>query len=676
MGGRLKRIQRICILSILIAIVATACGDPQIAVQTASSDSGPPQPFLLETPSGPSLLIATVPPTPTPTLTPTPIPRPRLDTPGADIAPLHRLGLGLPWLVVWSPNGTAFWVFSPGGGVLFEQQGAEWTDTQSAGNILVNITPRPVGTSPDGRLLAYQEDDNRIVIWDLDSQLAIQRTDALPNVASRIDVSQDGTLVGALLNDIGVYLYEVETGERMGTLRDRNATGFRMSTTEPEAITSSMFVTYLWDLTNQQVIRSWPARHGSAAFVDQERALCIAEDHFSLLRENLSITTHNLPETLDYYLGYRVSSTGDHIALFGQAINAVQILNTWTGEVERWIDTTQPLLHFSFSHDDQRGIAITQTGKLISVDINSGTTHSIHTPIYSGPISDLAFSPTQPILAVAAGGWPIRVWHKDTGTLLNEIPLNGTQIAFSPNGSNLAILEDNLITIWDIEMNEELRSYRHSTTPDGMIFRDDSQLMVYGPGEFVIWDINDGNVINRVPLAHGYARIRVSSHGDRILVHSYPNLLDIYDGEQGHFLGTFELTGDLLAVSPDSSEVAGRIEEFLIQEVALWDLETGERLRSFEVPFFPYIAEYSSDGTILAVSSVDDFPIPFVDGAYWPYRWAWQQGLALTRPLNREVFLAITDLGVDATALAIDDANALFAFGTMDGRVELWGVEG
>lgn len=69
---------------------------------------------------------------------------------------------------------------------------------------------------------------------------------------------------------------------------------------------------------------------------------------------------------------------------------------------------------------------------------------------HSYTIEDIAFSPDGTILASVGGD--VRLWQVSDGTLLDMTRVPAQKVAFSPDGSPLAIAVDKCaIYLWDVE---------------------------------------------------------------------------------------------------------------------------------------------------------------------------------------------------------------------------------
>jgi WD40 repeat protein len=96
------------------------------------------------------------------------------------------------------------------------------------------------------------------------------------------------------------------------------------------------------------------------------------------------------------------------------------------------------------------------------------------------PVWSLAFSPVEPILAVGWGGWGsgmVELLDEDGQRTLHEFEHTSgvTALAFSPDGTLLAALSANAVTLWEVGKGERLRTVAEHTgrtwsvafTPDG-----------------------------------------------------------------------------------------------------------------------------------------------------------------------------------------------------------------
>ncbi|KAL7919421.1 WD40 repeat-like protein [Trichoderma austrokoningii] len=247
-------------------------------------------------------------------------------------------------------------------------------------------------------------------------------------------------------------------------------------------------------------------------------------------------------------------------------------------------------------------------------------------------ICSLVFSPDNTKLASASIDGNVRVWDRATGACLGPLTSSGrsrvTSMAFSPDGSQLALAQDASVKILDISANAcvmtfNMRPYMDETqimfSPNGM------QLILsnkfWEAGKFQIWDLNtrmrlqeedyyrdirqpaiyqiDVPDEREIPATYN---IRSPVTGSCVQVTSDESIWKVLfslDGMQ-FALG---LAGGMMVRRPAVYvlDVTGQRCRYLQMPTYGLDSDTGKRLHEFEdVDLVDFIIALSPDGTRLA----------------------------------------------------------------------------
>jgi WD40 repeat protein len=226
-------------------------------------------------------------------------------------------------------------------------------------------------------------------------------------------------------------------------------------------------------------------------------------------------------------------------------------------------------------------------------------------------MSDIAFSPTESILASGEVVWDVE--SKQELHVLERRNQFPAQVAFSPDGSLLAIANMNqAIQLLDVasgevlstfEMQADNHAFNIQFSPDGTI------LAAAGMGGTVrLWDVGKGQIAKTLEYGDesGIHDVAFSPDG-RILASGStdPPTVWLSDVATGNVVETLRLQDALfgLAFSPDGTilATAGGSE----QAVVLWDVERGERLRSLPHGDQLMAIAFSPDGELLAAGCYD-----------------------------------------------------------------------
>jgi len=670
---------RLTILAVLLAACAGANPPSIQGAPTSVRVMGRSTQAPLGTP------IVAIRPAPTPTITPTP--RPPFDTPGAELGLVAELGWGMPWVVAWDAEGTGLRVGSVMGMRTIWKDADSWQERatlpamlsdafQFTGHLsrfyfsppdpcpFLGIDP-PAAISHDGKVLAYQRENLRIAIWDLSIGQLISETEAL-DWGAEIGFSASGTMVLAMSAREGLHVYDVSSGERLGVLVDRNAQEVIPSTTEDEALTVSQYAVQRWDLRSRRVLEVWP-RAGSfsdARPIALNRGTAIAIDYNTVWWLGAKGEVDSFPLAPFYVSNAYLAPSGERLALWGsyRGENLLALVDPVRKTELRRIGIERPLdalLSLRFAPAEGKAAARLCTGELLELDFDTGEQRPIIGLPFSSGISDLAFDPTGRLLAVASPGWPVRVWDTTTAQLAREIAPGGFALAFSADGERLAVASDQVVRIWRLDEDQPELEIDSETGVDKVAFRDDDNLVGASKDALLVWETTVGGEVTRIPLGLTYASVLPSPGGEIVLVHSYPNVLDVYETTQGHYLRTIILPDAPLAISPDLREIASAHWDGVVQ---LSDLQGGEELRSFRIPLAAvYDAAYSHDGRLLVLGGANDFRLG-------------GNVVVLAQPLNALVVGVLEGQTGLVTAVAVSPRGDLIATGASDGTVRLWGV--
>ena len=229
-------------------------------------------------------------------------------------------------------------------------------------------------------------------------------------------------------------------------------------------------------------------------------------------------------------------------------------------------------------------------------------------------INDIAYSPDGTKLAVAAGNG---IWLYDAQTGQELVQCAGHvdkvfNVAFRPDGEVLASVglgHDGTIRIWDVQTGKNLRTFKHQAWD--IVFSPDGKTIVCGDSSHRVYllDAETGKLI-RTFIGHtGYDHhvqsVAFSPDGKTIAgMGAHSNTVILWDANTGKRLQTFpgwtyQNTQHLLTFSPDGRMIASGNEH---RTISLWDVHTGRHLQSITKihTFFKVNSAFSPDGKIIA----------------------------------------------------------------------------
>jgi len=229
-------------------------------------------------------------------------------------------------------------------------------------------------------------------------------------------------------------------------------------------------------------------------------------------------------------------------------------------------------------------------------------------------ITDIAFSPTDNIVATASDDGTIRMW------ILNDMPhslkITGhndavTSLAFSPSGDLIASGScDNTIRLWTKEgdsFGEAITGHRAFVTT--VAFSPDGSYIVSGCGDGTIrlWDL-EGNLLSDPLIGHEdqITNVIISPDGQTIASGSCDGTIRLWhsNGEaRGEPIKVSESIVTSLSFSPDSLLIASSDAD---QKIQLWHLDGTAHDHEFVGPTDTVTSiAFNHDGSLLASGSSD-----------------------------------------------------------------------
>jgi WD40 repeat protein len=265
--------------------------------------------------------------------------------------------------------------------------------------------------------------------------------------------------------------------------------------------------------------------------------------------------------------------------------------------------------------------------------------------------SSLAFSPDGKRLAVGGQGYSsmgsitlaqIELWNLETRQRERTVPAHEgyvSSVEFAPDGKRLASCGSDFAKIWDASSGKQVFAFDNGNRGGYASFRSDGAWLACANGEFVdVWDTNTGN---RVFTLRGHAAtlssVAFSPDGKRLAISGFDRSIGIWDVAKrkqsitikGHADAVWNvafspdgkslvsssrdstikvwdasvnpealiLDGGLsVAISPDNTKIASSTGS----RTQIWELRTGNRIRSFDGPASS--VAFSPDGNRLAVA--------------------------------------------------------------------------
>ena len=220
---------------------------------------------------------------------------------------------------------------------------------------------------------------------------------------------------------------------------------------------------------------------------------------------------------------------------------------------------------------------------------------SVLPPDSDGIVSDAAFSPDGRFVAVAASRQPISFWNVTTGAKQQQsiaVDRAAHDLAYSPDGSKLAVAEYAAVKIWDLERHALVQEFkfdgvhiglawRVAYSPDGLLLA--AALHDYGasisPKEPKVraWNALTGEIAFTAWSGRSSSAVGISPDGSLLAaasggtvevwnLHSRKSLLRLAADEHAIFCLAFSPGGKTIATGGNDSKIK------------LWDSTTGKRV--------------------------------------------------------------------------------------------------
>ncbi|HSF83853.1 MAG TPA: hypothetical protein VLA49_21670, partial [Anaerolineales bacterium] len=340
---------------------------------------------------------------------------------------------------------------------------------------------KSVAWSPGSTMLASGGDDQKVFLWDLSTSQAIQKLEGhISNVLS-VAFSFDGTLLasGGDIPDNSIIVWDTQTYQQLAQLSDNSL--------------SVQKVSFL--PTAGDVLLASGSRDASLGLyeVTTEQPL-----NRSLVTGRGDIIASGWDQTGAPLLARYIDTQAD--------LKVTRLVDGSEQELRSALSNFRRLSSAAFSPDGKNLAYSTDTGRLIIVDIESGTEVS-EFPNAPGPADALALNDRYLASSHCAAPSPgastcaqNEIWLWDLSTLApSGDPLAGhtdyiTALAFSPDGNTLASGSlDKTIIHWDLDTREPegLPLSRHRGGVTSLAFSPDGKLQASGSADqkIILWDV-------------------------------------------------------------------------------------------------------------------------------------------------------------------------------------------
>lgn len=301
---------------------------------------------------------------------------------------------GVAKAAVFSPDGSIVAscggvVGGPGQAILWDADTEEKLDglnVEDGLDYASDIAFDPTGT----RIAVSTYPDKRIVVWDAETRRTSQILTLSEKHPARFDISPDGSLIAVAesgyfsdrskrrYGPCDVSVWNLDTGQRIFALKGMRQDGISVSfSTDGKMIAGGGKdgSIYLWDLSNGQLMKSWPTGSsvGELTFLPSNKSIASCSDAGDV--KIWEVPSGRLEKTLSFFgIGRSIacSENGDLIAC-GDRDGKIRLWTLDSGELKIEIEAHDTSIQgLSFSKDGTKLVSASHDSSVRIFNIRSG----------------------------------------------------------------------------------------------------------------------------------------------------------------------------------------------------------------------------------------------------------------------------------------------------------------
>ncbi|MEU1879744.1 hypothetical protein ABZ470_20720 [Streptosporangium sp. NPDC020072] len=490
--------------------------------------------------------------------------------------------------------------------------------------------------SPDGRLLATAGADGSVQLWQFASHQLVSTLFVGParyGAVLTMAFSPDGRLLATAGVGEDVRLWEVATRRLVGTLPTSHTTvvttmqfsrdGVRLNTADDEGGVQ------VWDVVARRPVATLPitSARGAVMVAFSPDGTTVSASYLDGARvQRWDLATRRMKGPMfdgDVGMSPRVrfSADGAVAATFGMASPSVRLWDAATGSPVGRPLPTGYTGDLALSSDGAMLAVVDEGGRRIRL-WDARTQRPVGVPLsgHTGPIANIAFSPSGGILASVSDDGTIRLWNTATFHEISGLPsghtLDVTAVAFSPD-SRLLVSggTDKTFRLWDVT-TRHLSGSPVTGSASGiatLAFSPDGRLLATSGSDANVhlWDAVTRQPVGALALGNSESvvnSVAFSPDGRLLAAGNWRGVIRLWDVASHLPVGAPLVRGsrpvNSVAFSPDGRLLAAGNWRGVIQ---LWDvasqLPVGAPLEGHNGPVNS--VAFSPDGRLLATGGQD-----------------------------------------------------------------------